>query len=51
MAPNSSVNVRCISRQCLVLGQFNGHLLTGNQDSKWEGELSNAPDSLGSFAP
>ena len=49
-APNSLVNVTCISRQCLVLGQFDSGLLAGDQDGKWEGELSSAPDSLRSFA-
>ena len=48
--PNSSVNVTCISRQCLVLVQFDGGLLAGDQEGKWEGELPNDPDSLGSFA-
>ena len=49
-SPNSLVNVACISRQYLVLGQLIGGLLAGDQDSKWEGELPNAPNSLGSFA-
>ena len=49
-APHSSVNVTCISRQYLILGQLDGSLLAGDQDGKWEGELPNAPDSHGSFA-
>ena len=47
---SSLVNVTCISRQCLSLGQFDSGLLAWNQDGKWEGELPNAPNSLGSFA-
>ena len=49
-APNSSINVTCISRQCLILGQLDGGLLARDQDGKWEGELSNASDSHRSFA-
>ena len=49
-APNSSVNVTCISRQCFVLGQLDGSLLAGDPDSKWEGELPNAYDSCRAFA-
>ena len=49
-APKSSVNVTCISRQCLILGQLDGSLLARDQDGKWEGELSNAPDSHRCFA-
>ena len=49
-APNSSVNVTCISRQCFILGQLDGGLLARDQDGKQEGELPNASDSHGSFA-
>ena len=49
-APNSSVKVTCISRQCLVLGQLDSSLLAGDQDGEWEGELSNASDSHRYFA-
>ena len=49
-APNSSVNVTCISRQCFILGQLDSSLLAGDQDGKWEGELPNASDSCRSFA-
>ena len=48
-APNSSVNVTCISRQCLILGQLDGSLLAREQDGKWEGELPNVSDSQRSF--
>ena len=33
---NSSVNVTCILRQYLLLGQLEGGLLAGDQDSEWE---------------
>ena len=49
-APNSSVYVTCISRQCFVIGQLDGGLLAGDQDGEWEGELPNASNSCGSFA-
>ena len=49
-APNSSVNVTCISRQCFVLGWLDGSLLTGDQEGEWEGELPHASDSHRSFA-
>ena len=49
-APNSSVNVTCISRQCFIFRQLDGSLLAGDQDSEWEGELPNASDSHRSFA-
>ena len=49
-APNSSVNVKCISRQCFVLGQLDDGLLARDQDGKWEGELPCASDSHRSFA-
>ena len=49
-APNSSVNVTCISRQCFVLGLLDSSLLARDQDGKWEGELPNASDSCRSFA-
>ena len=49
-APNSSVNVTCISRQCFVLGWLDSGLLARDQDGKWEGELPNASDSCRSFA-
>ena len=34
----------------IVLGQFDGGLLAGGQESEWKGELPDAPNSLGSFA-
>ena len=49
-APNSSVKVICISKQCLKLGQLDGGLLARDQISEWEGELSNASSSHRSFA-
>ena len=49
-APNSTVNVACISGQCFILGWLDGSLLAGDQDSKWEGELPNASNSYRSFA-
>ena len=49
-APNSSVNVTCISRQCFVLGQLDSSLLARDQDDKWEGELSDASNSHRSLA-
>ena len=49
-APNSSVNVTHISKQCLVLGQLAGGLLAVDQDGEWEGELPDASDSCRSFA-
>ena len=48
-APVSLVNVTCIPRQYLVLGWLGGNLLARDQDGKWEGELTNAPVSSGSF--
>ena len=48
-APVTLVNVTCISRQYLVLGWLGGGLLVGDQDGEQEGELPNAPISLGSF--
>ena len=48
--PNSSVKVTHISKQCFVLGWLDGGLLAGDQDGEWEWELSNVPDSCGSFA-
>ena len=47
--PVSLVNVKCIPRQYLVLGQLGSSLLAGDQDGKWEGELPNTPVSSGSF--
>ena len=49
-APNSSINVTCISRQYLVLGQLEGSLLAWDQDGKSEGELPEAYDSHWSSA-
>ena len=49
-APNSSVNVTHISRQCFVLGQLDGSVLARDQDGEQEGELPNASDSCRSFA-
>ena len=50
MAPNSSVNVTCISRQCFVLQQLDGSLLAGDEDGEQEGELPKASDYHRSFA-
>ena len=49
IAPISSVKVTHISKQCFVLGQPDGGLWAGDQDGKWEGELSNASGSHRSF--
>ena len=49
-APNSSVKVICISKQCFVLGQLDSSLWARDQDGKQEGELSNASSSHRSFA-
>ena len=49
-APNSSVNVTCISRQSFVLGQLNSGLLAEDQDGEWEGELPDASAYCRSFA-
>ena len=49
-APNSSVKVTCIYKQCFVLGQLDSCLLTGDQDGEWEGELSDASGPCRSFA-
>ena len=48
-APVSSVNVTCIPRKYLVLGQLGSGLLARDQDGQQERELHNAPISLGSF--
>ena len=50
MAPNSSVNVTHISRQYFILRQPDSGLWAGDQDSKWEGELSSFSGSHRSFA-
>ena len=50
MAPNSSIKVTHISKQYFVLGQLDGSLQARDQDGKWEGELSSASGSHGSFA-
>ena len=49
-APNYSVSVTCISRQCFILGWLDGGLLARDQEDKWEGELSNASGSHMPFA-
>ena len=49
-APNSSVKVTYISKQCFILGKLDGSLLARDQDGEWEGELSNASGSHRSFA-
>ena len=49
MASNSSVNVTHISKQHFILGQLDGSLQAGDQDGKWEGELSSSTGSQGSF--
>ena len=49
MAPVTLVNVTCIPKQYLVLGWLGGSPLAGDQDGKWEGELSNASISSGPF--
>ena len=51
VAPVSLINVMCIPRQCLMLGQPGNGFLAGDQDSKWEGVLPNAPISSESFQP
>ena len=50
MAPNSSIKVTHISKQYFILGWLDGGLWAGDQDGKWEGELSSASSSHGSFA-
>ena len=50
MAPNSSIKVTHISKQYFVLGQLDSGLWAGDQDGEWEGELSSASGSCGSFA-
>ena len=47
--PVSSVNVTCIPKQYLVLGQMGSGLLARDQDVEQEGELPNAPISSGPF--
>ena len=49
-APNSSVKVTHISKQCFVLGQLDSGLLARDQDGEHEGELYNASGSHRSFA-
>ena len=49
-APNSSVKVTHISKQCFVLGWLDSGPLAGDQDGEWEGELPNASNSHRSFA-
>ena len=48
-APVSLVNVTCIPKQYLVLGQLGGGPLARDQDGEWEGELPDTPISSGSF--
>ena len=48
-APNSSVKVTYISRQCFILWWLDGGLWAGDQDGQWEGELSGASSSYRSF--
>ena len=50
IAPNSSVNVTCISRQYFILRQPDSSLWAGDQDGKWKGELSSSSGSHRSFA-
>ena len=50
IAPNFSVKVTHISKHYFVLGQLDGGLWAGDQDSKQEGNLSNASSSHRSFA-
>ena len=50
MAPNSSINVTHISKQYFILGKPDGSLWAGDQDGKWEGELSSSFGSHRSFA-
>ena len=49
-APNSSVKVTYISKQCFILGWLDGSLWARDQDGKWEGELTDASSSHRSFA-
>ena len=49
-APNSSVKVTQISKQCFILGQLDSGLQARDQDGEWEGELSSASGSHRSFA-
>ena len=49
-APNSSVKVTHISKQCFVLGWLDGDLLSRDQNGDLEGELSEASNSCRSFA-
>ena len=49
MAPNSSIKVTLISKQYFVLGQLDGSLRAGDQDSEWEGQLSSSSGSCGCF--
>ena len=49
MAPNSSAKVTHISKQYFVLGQLDVSLRAGDQNSKWEGELSSSSGSHRSF--
>ena len=48
-APGSFVNVTCIPRCCLVLGQLGSGLLARDQDGEQEGKLHDASISSGSF--
>ena len=49
-APNSSIKVTDISKQYFILGWLDGSLQAGDQDGKWEGELSSTSGSHRSFA-
>ena len=48
-APNSSVKVTHISKQCFILGWLDSGLWAGDQDGKQEGGLSDASSSHRSF--
>ena len=50
IAPNSSVKVTHISKQCFILRWLDSGHLARDQDGKWEGELSDASGSHRSFA-
>ena len=49
MAPYSSVKVTHISKQYFILGWLDGSFWAGDQEGKWEGELSSSSSSHGSF--
>ena len=51
MAPVSLVNVTCIPRQCLVLGQLDDCFLARDQGGEWGMALPDTPISSGSLWP